>query len=668
MLPLRENYARTRAILIHMSQNFRNRHEGTAFFLMKLLPLFLAFALWCVLILKEQYYLNKIEDLSIFLFDKQFILEWFKTPGGVLGLAGAFFTQFLHLPWLGALIWVGMLILAYYLTVLVLRIPESYRPLALLPVAMLVIGNMSLGYGVYIMREQDHFFAPVLGYMVSLIPLVMTGRIRTIWGKLLFLTAWTVIGFSLTGTFALIGSIAFALNSLARPELLRKERFTISASAIALVILVPMVIYPLYTSYRLADSWTIGLPSISDDAWTRHIRAPFQLAMLCMLLLTVVSPKLTAKKPAARPWILQAAVYLIAIVAVWTTWCKDDNFHTELAMSQSVDNYDWNRTVEIFSKAEKSHSKSDARAYAARSKKIASVHTNDEIQDIVDNYSIRFFEPTRTMVMYRDLALLKLNKALDHAFTMKDGGRLQKSRTQIPMAFQSGKQFYLQYGLVNMCYRWCLEDVIEHNWSYSTLKYMAMHSIIMQEGELAEKYINKLEKTIFYRRWARSQRALQYDREAMASAQPYKDILPYMCFENQMSNDMVRTEAYLINHFLDKEPESATPEYDRAALFFAMRIQNIPRFWERLYNYTSSNDFKVMPRSVQEAALLYSSLEKDGRQLPYDDKVKESYDAFNKYVQTHPIRIMKESEYPYCQKFGKTFYYFYYFVRNLQIY
>ena len=141
-----------------------------------------------------------------------------------------------------------------------------------------------------------------------------------------------------------------------------------------------------------------------------------------------------------------------------------------------------------------------------------------------------------------------------------------------------------------------------------------------------------------------------------------------MCFENQMSNDMIKTEMYLINHFLDNEPALATPEYDRAALLFAMRIQDIPRFWERLFYYIHSNDFDVLPRSVQEAAYLYGNLEKDGTQIPCEKSVEDGYDEFNRYVQNHPIRSMKESEYPFYRKFGKTFFYFYYFVRNLKTY
>ena len=629
----------------------------------------MAAILWCVLVLKEQYFLYKVEDLSVFLFDKLFIAECFRIPGGFLGLAGSFLTQFLHLPWLGALLWVLLLLTSYQLTIRVLDIPEDRQPLALIPVALLIIGNMSLGYGVFIMRSQDHFFAPVLGYLISLIPLCVTGRIKGIWGKVIFLAVWITAGFALFGTFAFTGAVVCGCATLVDTGLQRSERITVSASAVILTLLLPLVIYSAYTSYKLSDSWIMGLPSISFDSWTRAMRTPFQLALLCQIILALCSG-LKTSKPAEgiRSLMSQSLTVIASIAIVWGFWYKDDNFHTELEMSHAVDYNDWNHAIDAYRKAADSHKKSDARAYESRTAKIAGARSNDEITEIVDRYSSRFFEPTRSMVLYRDLALLKTNRALQEAFTMKDGSRMQNSRTQIPMAWQSGKQFYMQYGLVNMCYRWCLEDVIEHNWSFSTLRYMTMHSVIMQEPELAEKYISKLEKTIFYRKWARAQRKLKSDHDAMAAAQPYKDILPYMCFENGMSNDMIKTEAYLINHFMEKEPQSATPEYDRAALLIAMRIQDINRFWERLLYYVNSNKVKELPRSIQEAIILYSDLRKSEIDFPVDEQVEKGYDSFKQYVASHSIRSMKESSYPYCKQFGKTFYYYYYFMRDLNTY
>ena len=652
-----------------MTKVFPQKYTNQTERLLRLVPFFLAVILWCALAFKEQFYLKKIEDLSLFLFDKQFFSESLGIPGGFLGLAGSFLTQFLYYPWLGALLWVMLLLTAYQLTVRVLRIPDTYRPLALIPVALLVIANLSLGYGIFIMRVQDHFFAPVLGYLVTLLPLAAIRRFNAIWSKILFLGVWIFAGFILFGTFAFTGALTAACAIIFQSDHTRRERLIILATTVALIILVPIAIYSAYTSYRLIDSWILGLPSISEEAWIRTMRAPFQLALLCQILLALISNRLSAKPlTTGKNLVIQSAIYIVTVIAVWGFWFKNENFHTELAMSEAVDRFDWNRTLEIFRKTEKDHVKSDARVYAKRTKKISSATSNQEIADIVDRYNSGFFEPSRTMVLYRDLALLKMNRALDEAFTMKDGSRLQETLTQVPMALQSGKQFYFQYGLPNLCYRWCIEDAVEHGWSASTLKYMTLMSILTGQENMSLKYIDKLSKTLFYRKWGRQNRLLVQDLQRAHSSIPFKSIINHMCFDDQMSNDMGKTEIYLISHFLDKEPSSATPEYDRTALLFAMRTQDIPRFWERLYYYVNSNDFKELPHSVQEAALLYSTLEKDDRQLPINDNIIKSYDAFNRYVQSHPIRNMKEAEYPYCQKFGQTFFYFYYFMRNLQTY
>lgn len=650
-----------------MSQVKSDNIKQTAERYLRYLPFLLALIIWLVLAFREQYFLKKVEDLSLFLFDRQFILDGFNTPGGILGLAGCFFTQFLHITWLGALLWVILLLISYQFTVRALRIPSTLLPLALIPVALLVIFNMSLGYGVYIMREQDHFFAPLLGYITALIPLLTVRNIRPLlWGKILFITVWTAAGFPLLGTFALVGTLSASCFMLTEAEESRTNRLAFSITGIALIILIPVILYPLYTTYRLSDSWSMGLPDVSEDLWRRPTRIPLQLALLFIPVMSALSRWLKDKTAGLT---VQLAVYCAVIVITWAFWFKDDNFHTELAMSDAVDRSDWQQVIDIYAKVTASNAKSDAKAYEARTKELTGIKDNNRAAEITEMYQKRFFEPTRTMVMYRDLALLKLNRALDEAFSMKDGSRLQKSRSQIPMALQAGKQFYIQYGLANMCYRWCLEDAVEHGWNYSTLKYITMHAVIMQDGDLARKYTGKLGKTLFYRKWAQAQQLLGSDPAAMAAADPYRSILPLRCFEDRMSNDLGKTETFLLDHFTGQQPASSTPEYDRTALFFAMRIQDIPRFWEKLINYVNSNDFKVMPRNVQEAALLYSSLEnRDYSRLPLDDKVQKNYDSFNRYVQSHPVRDIRESSYPYYQKYGKTFFYFYYFTRNLQTY
>lgn len=640
--------------------------KGLSERLLRSLPYILAALLWIMLATRGQYYLKKVEDLSLFMFDWLYIKESMLVPGGILSIAGSFLTQFLYLPWLGSLIWVLVLLSAYSLTVRAFNLPEQFKALAIIPAVLLVIGNMSIGYGIFIMRAHDWFFAPALGYMAALIPLFAVKSIRPAWGRALALTLWTVLGFILFGSFALAGTLAAACAILADAQDLRKNRITVFITCLLLIILVPLVEYSLFTSYRLADSWTIGLPEISESAWTSPVRTPFLLVLLLLPLMALISGCL--RRSTGHPAI-PAAVYILSAAAVCLFWFNDSNFRTELAMSEAVDRFEWQKVIDIYQDAVSSHARSDAKAFAARSAALEGVKDQDERKAIVDKYRDRFFEPTRTMVLYCDLAMIKKNRALDDAFGLKDGGRMQNTLEQIPMAYQSGEQFYFHFGLPNLCYRWCLENAVEHGWSAASVKYMSLLAILTGEQDMALKFLGKLQKTLFHRKWAEQYLTLASAPAQAAKQAPFDSILPLLCFEDDMSNDLGKCELHLIKHFTQSRPAgSSTPEYDRVALFWAMRTQSIPDFWNKLGNYLESNRPARLPRNVQEAAYLYTNLERRGLDIPYDQSIKDSYSRFTQYVAKHQVRNPQESAYPYSQQFGKTFYYFYYFIRDIQTY
>ena len=634
--------------------------------LFRLLPYILAALLWITLATRGQYYLRKVEDLSLFMFDWLYLKESIQVPGGILSIAGSFLTQFLYLPWLGSLIWVLLLLSAYRLTIRAFNLPEQFKALAIIPAAVLVIGNMSIGYGIFIMRAHDWFFAPVLGYLAALIPLFAAKNTRSVWGRVLALAIWTSMGFILFGAFALAGTLAASCAILADAQDLRKNRISVFITGLVLIILIPLVEYSFFTSYRLADSWTIGLPEISESVWERSVRTPFLLILILPSLMALISGRL--RQSAGHPAI-QAAVYILSAAATFLFWFNDSNFNTELAMSEAVDRFEWQRVIDIYQKAVSSHAKSDDKAYTARSAKLEGVKEQDERNAIVEKYRDRFFEPTRTMVLYRDLAMIRMNRALDDAFGMKDGGRMQETQEQIPMTYQSGEQFYLHFGLPNLCYRWCLENAVEYGWSAASIRYMSLLAILTGQQDMALKFLGRLQKTLFHRKWSEQYLTLASFPALAAKQAPFDSILPLLCFEDEMSNDLGKCELHLIKHFTQSRPAGAsTPEYDRVALFWAMRTQSIPDFWNKLGNYLESNRPAKLPRNVQEAAYLYTSLEKRGLDITYDQSVKDSYARFTQYVSKHQVRDIRESAYPYSQQFGKTFYYFYYFIRDIQTY
>lgn len=648
---------------------------GMSTYMKKAVPIIsAAIILWAILAFASKSFLFKTCDLSLFLFDWTFLKEAFTIPGGFLGWVGSFFTQFLYIPWFGALLWVSLLVLAGFLTIRIFGLPEKFAGLAVIPVALLIIANMSLGYGIFIMRSQDYFFAPTLGYLLMLAIMAATWKAPKLWQRISILAISAFAGYILAGVFALAGTVAAGIGLASEPiKSGRTEaptgalRITVPIVSVILCIVTPFILYGLFTRYRLADSWYMGLPSISDDEWTVWIRLPLWILMtysiamasLCSLFANTVGN-------GKHPNVANAVVIALSVAATVLFWFKDENFRTELEMSIAADNYDWKKISDIYFKASIRHIDKEKKAYETRQKELAGVKDKDVYENILDEYDDSFFEPTRLMVMLRDLAFIKQDKALDQAFALRDGAHPQKSRTQIPMVFQAGRQLYLNYGLTNLEYRWCLEDQVEHGWCFGTLKYMAMYAIIMNETEFATRYLDKLDKTLFFRDWSKKQRILSGNRDAISDTAPYKDILPLMCFNDRMSNDRVKIETYLMSHFANDRDVQSTHQFDKVALFWAMRSQNIELFWKALSQYIDTADELQFPQNVQEAILLYSSLEKDDMGIPIDESVTDSYESFQKYTMNSSFRSEKEASFPMWLNFGKTFYYYYYFVRGLK--
>ncbi len=627
-----------------------------------------AIALWAVLAFVEKAFLFKNGDLSLFLFDWASLNESFMIPGGFLGWAGSFFTQFLLVPWFGALIWVLMLTAAGILTARTYDIPFRLTPLAAIPVAILIIGNMSLGYGIYILKMQDYFFAPTLGYLLMLLIINVTWNTQNTWKRMIWLAASAFAGYLLAGVFALAGVTAAGLGCICQAGNDNGgtkfwKRITMPVFSIILTIAAPLLMYGLFTRYRLIDSWFMGLPATSEQSWEWPVRLPslILIGFAVVMALFRHRPE-NAGKTAAIP----IGIAAVTLGAVLFFWFKDANFRTELKMSEAADRSDWKRVTDIYVKASTRHSGREGKTFEKMKKELAGL-TDDYSYDMtVNRFKDKFFEPTRLMVLLRDMALLKQGQALDMAFTMRNGGKNQASKSQIPMTIQAGPQLYLNMGLVNMAYRWCLEDHVEHGWNYSTLRFMAMHATIMNEPEFADKFYDKLDKTLFFHKWSRTNRPLSRDSVLMAKAMPYSEIIPYMTFGDRMSTDATMAESYIVHHFTNDRDSLASPAFDRAALLFAMNSKDSKLFWKTLFEYLSTSDDEKLPKHVQEAALLFSSLENENLGIPFDKNVRDSFTAFQKYFSNSAYRSVEEAAYPFLTRFGNTYFYYYYFVRNLQ--
>ena len=150
-------------------------------------------------------------------------------------------------------------------------------------------------------------------------------------------------------------------------------------------------------------------------------------------------------------------------------------------------------------------------------------------------------------------------------------------------------------------------------------------------------------------------------------------ILPLYQFEDQLDGDNTLVEIYLLNYFAHTYSDLNTPMFDEASLMCALTLKDIQTFWNCFFRYANSHKTDRMPTHYQEAALLYGNLEKtvDISKMPFDKSVKMRFQDFMRFAQKHAVENVErdpEAKKLFYERFGNTFWYFYFFIRDVKSY
>ena len=237
----------------------------------------------------------------------------------------------------------------------------------------------------------------------------------------------------------------------------------------------------------------------------------------------------------------------------------------------------------------------------------------------------------------------------------------------IPFVSQYGPTIYRSWGLFNSAYVWATANSIHGGWTYYYLKEAAQAMLLSGNDAASSKYLDILDHTLFYSRWAAGQRI--YIGDPGLLQQDYAWPLSLVCPRgDQFYSEDGEIELKIMEHFaLYEQPdvEDMTAEYSQCAMMWALLSKDVNTFWQALDNYYGVNMPETLPKYYQQAAYLYSVLQNSGIAdgLPIDDDVRRQYDAFATYMTTHQGSV-NELRHESCKRFGKTFFYFYFFVDN----
>lgn len=585
-------------------------------------------AAWSLLIF-ERDLLWKIQEMNLFLFTPLFFQQQMVVPGGMLTYLGTFFTQFLFHPgWgialLGAWWWLLM-----WLTKRTFRLPDKWEILLLFPIVLLLLTNADMGYWVYVLKLRGYFFVTTIG---------TTAVVAALWGyrslpekrslRIIYILAVTAIGYPLIGIYALAATLLMGIWAVTA-----KKDFITGATALLCVLAIPLIYYRfVYYQTNVSNIYWAELPLYYIRMRHTSYYAPFYLLAAYYLALVVTyQEKHTEDITKRSRWIATQIVIAGGLLtAVILFWYKDENFHHELRMQRHLKNMNWNGVLEE----------------AAQQKD----------------------EPTRAIVIMRNIALARLGRQAEEMYRYRNGSKRYRAPFNMRLMQVIGPLIYYHYGVTNYSYRLCMEMGVEYDWRPEYYKLMTKCAILNGEDQVAKKYLNLLKKTLFFKGWAEHYEPLVGNPKAIAKDPEMNFITHMMQYHDKLDSDQGMVEPFLMK--LIATTDSTDPIFQEQALIASLWFQDSQLFWHHLVNYLQLHQDRPLPRYFQEAAYLFAQKDKrsDINQLPFDAGIKEGFEQFMRASVRYEgadIEVARKDLYPY---FGDTFYYHYFLMSNLKQY
>lgn len=589
-------------------------------------------AIACTLVWFENDLLWKVQQLNLFLFTPLFFTQQMVVSGGLLVYMATFFTQFLFQPWLGVSLLCGWWLLLMWLTKKAFRLPDFWSPLLLIPVGLLLIANVDMGYWLYVLKMRGYFFAPTIGTTIA-IALLWVFRCLPYrkWLRPLFPILTVVVGYPLIGIYGLGAAVLMAVWSW-RLDGRRTHQATTTILALLAVVAIPLLYYRyIYHQTPIENIYVTGLPIFIFQEECPQFYIPYILLAVCFLLLALTYDSGLLAKPKKLLYgrAMQGILLSALFGSVVMFWFKDENFHHELRMQHDIEQLRW--------------------------------------EDVLAEARKQTCEPTRAIVMMRNLALSRLGRQGNEMYLYPNGSKRCNSPFPIYMHQVVGRLIYYQYGMLNECHRMCMEEGVEYGWRVEHLTYLSRCALLSGEPQVVRKYLHLLSHTLYYRTWAAKFENLLAHPEQIAEVWETAPITRMLYYDNRMGADQGFVEKYLMKYLSNLDSDDLY--FQEQTLLATLWTKQPNQFWPRLVRFVSLHPNRPLPRHYQEAACLFSQINHHSipKSLPIKQNIMEECVSFLQQLSSYkgqPIEVVRAKLYP---SYGHTYYYDY-FLTNHQTY
>ena len=561
-------------------------------------------ALACGLLLCESHFLWKAQELNLFLDTPLFFKQQMVVPGGMLTYLGTFLTQLLYYPWLGILLLSGCWLLLMWLTKRAFHIPGKWALAMFVPVILLLLTIVDMGYWVYISQIRGYWFSQSVGYLVMLLLLWAARSTPRKWHLL-----WYVLGFCIypiLGWFALL----FMLCLVFAEKLTWRELIGI----VLLVFTASIWHTQFYSNQNFSDVMLAGLPRFATriDS-TERLTIPFWVLGGVSLLFALF--RRLADLSFGR-LVVPVVCVVAGIIFTCSFMFRDQNYIDEMRMVRHASSNNWKEVLSIVEENKK---------------------------------------PTCTMVFLKNIALMNEGGQFDRSF--KSGNIsfpiTNPESLHVTLLEIASPLVYYNYGMMNEAIRLSFELATHCGFSPFYLKVLSRCALAKGEEKVEERYTTILHHHPFYRNWQPAPVTAKVN-ELQRS------------FPDELSG-VENSDSYIVNN-ISLWYEADSKAASEQALFYAMLSCDSQRFWPSLRKFLKMHDGENFPIHAQEAYILFMDKAPEEKRvmIPVEETVYKRYikllDVMAKQVK--PGKTLGQVAEEMRGEWGDTYWFYYFFGRQ----
>ena len=597
---------------------------------------FVIFA-WVFLVGKNADTLYYMQDRGRWNDTMVYFHECVRMPGGFLSWAGSYLTQYFYYPAYGAAILILLWILSFCVAWRSFHVRLELTYLLFVPLVALLCTQVQLGYWVYFMKDIDYSFYHSLGFFFAL--LLSVDYLRKVkYGGYIQMVLVAALFYYPLGIYALLASVLVALRMF-------KDNWRTDWPAFLLLFAVCYTVPLLETSgttlMRPDEPWLFGLKRFEiGPVRDYRLIAPLGWVLLSSLFIPLLG-KQNRDKISTKGLVISQLLMLVVAFGAYRIVNErnfsDSNYHAELKMLRAVDEQRWD--------------------------------------DVLYEFNSAKGNPTRMMVLYRDIALLNRGELLNrYRYNNRPANpTVMSDSIVVRICDTTGDFIYYNFGETCFGIRRAIEHCMHYGFSYYTLRVLARCALINGEYDNVRKYLRLLEHSTFQKEWARELRPYLEDTTLIASS-------PRFALVKRLYNggsSMVGSDDYYVEPTLiHKLSHTATdnPEILDLALAYCLQDKDMNCFWAQVIRQHTLFPEKPFHPHIQEAMLLFHNELKTGPEdlsfLNIDPQIVARYNLFIGRVREYGRSGMNINQIGTSlqPEFGDTYWWDYCVLREIQSY